>query len=34
MAYDRKKIYEQAKIAIKENNLFFVEDIVAMTTIN
>lgn len=29
MAYDRKKILEQAKTAIKENNLFFVEDIVA-----
>ena len=29
MAYDRKKIYEQAQKAIKDNNLFFVEDIVA-----
>jgi hypothetical protein len=29
MAYDREKILEQAKTAIKENNLFFIEDIVA-----
>ena len=29
MAYDRQKIYEQAEQAIKENNLFFVDDIVA-----
>ena len=29
MAYDKKKIYEQAAEAIKKNNLFFVEDIVA-----
>ena len=29
MAYDREKIYEQAEEAIKKNNLFFVEDIVA-----
>jgi hypothetical protein len=29
MAYDRQKIYEQAEQAIKENNLFFIEDIVA-----
>ena len=29
MAYDREKIFEQAVLAIKENNLFFVEDIVA-----
>lgn len=29
MAYDRKKIFEQAKEAIKKNNLFFIEDIVA-----
>ena len=34
MAYDRKKIYEQAKIAIKENNLFFVGDIVAWLPIS
>ena len=29
MAYDKNKIYEQAEEAIKKNNLFFVEDIVA-----
>lgn len=29
MAYDRNKIFEQAKEAIKKNNLFFVEDIPA-----
>ena len=29
MAYDRDKLYNQAEEAIKENNLFFVEDIPA-----
>jgi len=29
MAYDSKKLYEQAETAIKEHNLFFIEDIVA-----
>ena len=29
MAYDKKKIYEQAKEAVTKNNLFFIEDIVA-----
>ena len=29
MAYDKQKIFEQAKEAIAKNNLFFVEDIVA-----
>ena len=29
MAKDKKKIYEQAEKAIKDNNLFFIEDIVA-----
>jgi hypothetical protein len=29
MAYDKKKIYQQAEEAIKKNNLFFIEDIVA-----
>lgn len=29
MAYDKNKIYQQAEKQIKENNLFFVEDIVA-----
>lgn len=29
MAYNTKKLYQQAEKAIKENNLFFIEDIVA-----
>ena len=29
MAYDKAKLYEQAKDAIEKNNLFFIEDIVA-----
>ena len=29
MAYDRKKIYEQAKEVIVKHKLFFIEDIVA-----
>ena len=29
MAYDKKKIYDQAIEAIEKNNLFFIEDIVA-----
>lgn len=29
MAYDKNKIYNQAKEAIEKNNLFFIEDIVA-----
>ena len=29
MAYDRDKLYQQAQTAIKENNLFFIEDVVA-----
>jgi hypothetical protein len=29
MAYDKDKLYQQAEKAIKENDLFFVEDIVA-----
>ena len=33
MAYDRKEIFEQAKEAIKKNNLFFIEDIVAFLPI-
>jgi hypothetical protein len=28
MAYDKDKLYQQAEKAIKENDLFFVEDIV------
>jgi hypothetical protein len=30
MAYDTNKLYEQAVKAIKENNLFFIEDVVAL----
>ena len=29
MAYDKEEIYETAKKAIEENNLFFIEDVVA-----
>ena len=29
MAYDRDKLYQQAQTAITENNLFFIEDVVA-----
>ena len=29
MAYDRNKIFKQAKDVIREHNLFFIEDIVA-----
>jgi len=29
MAYDKDKIYKQALKAIEENNLFFIEDVVA-----
>ena len=29
MAYDQKKIFEQAVDAVSKNNLFFIEDIVA-----
>ena len=29
MAYDKEKLYQQAEEAIKKNNLFFIEDIVA-----
>lgn len=29
MAYDREEIFEQAKHVTKENNLFFVDDIIA-----
>ena len=29
MAYDRKKIFEQAKEAIEKYKLFFIEDVVA-----
>lgn len=29
VAFDRDKLYQQAKTAITENNLFFIEDIVA-----
>jgi hypothetical protein len=29
MAYDKKKLYKQAKEQITKNNLFFIEDLVA-----
>ena len=29
MAYDKNKLYQQAKEAIEKHNLFFIEDIVA-----
>ena len=29
MAYNKEKLYQQAEEAIKKNNLFFIEDIVA-----
>lgn len=29
MVFDRDKLYQQAETAIKENNLFFIEDIIA-----
>lgn len=29
MAYDREKIYEQALQAIEDNNLYFIDDVVA-----
>jgi hypothetical protein len=29
MAYDKQKIYEQCLIAIEDNKLFFVEDVIA-----
>jgi len=34
MAYDRKKIFEQAKEVITKHKLFFVEDIVAFLPIS
>lgn len=34
MAYNKKKIFEQAKEAITKNNLFFIEDIVAWLPIS
>jgi len=34
MAYNKKEIFEQAKTAIKENNLFFIDDIVAWLPIS
>ena len=33
-AYDRKKIYEQAKQVIKDENLFFIQDIIAFLPIS
>jgi len=34
MRYNKNKIYEQAEKAIKENNLFFIEDIIAWLPIS
>ena len=34
MAYKTKELYEKAKKAIEENNLFFIEDIVAFLPCN
>jgi len=34
MAYNKNKIYKQAEEAIKKNNLFFIEDIVAFLPCN
>lgn len=34
MAYDKNEIYEQARHAIKSNNLFFIEDVVAWLPIS
>jgi hypothetical protein len=34
MAYNKNKIHEQALKAIKENNLFFIEDVVAWLPIS
>ena len=34
MAYDRKKIYEQAKEAIEKYKLFFIEDVVSWLPIS
>ena len=33
MAYDRQKIFEQAKEAIEKHNLFFIEDIIGFIPI-
>ena len=34
MAYDREKIYQQAQAAIRDHNLFFIEDVVAWLPIS
>ena len=34
MAYDKKKIFAQAQKAIKDNNLFFIEDIIAFIPVS
>lgn len=34
MAYDKKKVFEQAKEAVLKHKLFFIEDIVAFLPIN
>lgn len=34
MAYDRDEIYQQAQAAIRDHNLFFIEDVVAFLPIS
>lgn len=34
MAYDRDEIYQQAQAAIRDHNLFFIEDVVAFIPIS
>ena len=34
MAYDKKKIYKQAIEAIKDNTIYFIEDVVAFLPIS
>ena len=34
MAYDREKIFQQAQAAIRDHNLFFIEDVVAWLPIS
>lgn len=30
MAYDKEELYQKAKTAVTDNNLFFIEDLIAM----
>ena len=34
MAYDRDEIYQQAQAAIRDHNLFFIEDVVAFLPVS